>query len=231
MSTGAVVALVLGCVLGVLVLAVVAVSVLGTDAEPTASELGNSDITEERSGTSTPAPDVPEGFELMEGDGVAMATPAGWELIDAADVAMGGEQFSQAFPDAPPEMVEQGMNMFEQGAVLVAFDFSDPAFASNVNVIKIPGEAPLGLIKDQAAQQLATLGGEVIETGRVDVAIGEALRIEYTLDVASPDGSSVPARGVQFYVPAGGSTYIVTVTMGSGSAALADQLIETFQVR
>jgi hypothetical protein len=234
MSAGAIVALVLGCVVGVLVLAGVAVAVLGTESESKLAEvedsIGDSDGDGGEPGATLPAADVPEGFELADGDGVVMATPAGWELIDAADVAMGSDELAQAFPDAPQEMVEQGMNVFEQGAVLVAFDFSGGDFASNVNVIEIPGEVPLTAIEGQAVQQLGTLGGEVVESGIVDVAAGEALRIVYTLAVAAPDGSSVPARGVQFYVPVDGSTYIITVSTGADGAGLADQMIETFRV-
>jgi len=235
MSAGAIVALVIGGVVALLVLSVVAISVLGTEAESSFSEVGGSVGGSDRSDegdsdTTTPRPDAPEGFALVEGDGVVMAIPAGWELIDAADAAMGSDEFTRAFPDAPPEMVEQGMNVFEQGAVLVAFDLSGGEFASNVNVIKIPGEAPLGLIEDQATQQLAAIGGEVVESGIVDVAIGEALRVEYTLAVAAPDGSSTPAQGVQFYVPSSGSTYIVTVSTDAETAGVADEMIETFRV-
>jgi hypothetical protein len=229
MSAGAIVAIVIGCVVGVLVLAGVAVAILGTEAEETFSDVGSS-IDGSEDGGTPPAADVPEGFTLADGDGVAMATPVGWEVIDAADASMGAEQFSDLFPDAPPEMVEQGLNVFEQGAVLVAFDFGASDFSSNVNVIKVPGEAPLGVVEGQAEQQLGTLGAEVVDSGVVDVALGEALRIEYTIAVAAPDGSSVTAEGVQYYLPHDGSTYIVTVSSGAGAAGIADQMIETFRV-
>jgi len=126
--------------------------------------------------------------------------------------------------------VEQGLGLFENGAVLVAFDFSGEQFADNVNVVEIPGEAPLEEIEGPATQQLSSLGGEVLDSGIVDVGPGEALRIEYTLAVALPDGSSVPAEGVQYYIPIDGSTYIVTVSTGSAVADLADVMIETFSV-
>jgi len=48
--------------------------------------------------------------------------------------------------------------------------------------------------------------------------------------VALPDGSSVPAEGVQYYIPIDGRTYIVTVSTGSGAADLADVMIDTFSV-
>jgi hypothetical protein len=114
--------------------------------------------------------------------------------------------------------------------VLVAFDLSgQDAFASNVNVVDVPGEAPLRAIEGQAASQLTSLGGEVLDSGIVELPVGEALRIEYTLEVALPDGSTFPAEGVQFYVPVDGRTFIITVSAGEGAAALADEMIATFE--
>ncbi len=191
------------------------------------------DTTEDDDGSDTTVADpddLPEGFALLEGDGVSIAAPEGWELVDAEDMALGDEEFSNAFPDAPEGLVEQGLGLFENGAVLVAFDFGGTAFADNVNVVEIPGEAPLDDIEEPAAQQLSSLGGEVLDSGVVDVAAGEALRIEYTLEVALPDGSAVPAEGVQFYIPVDGSTFIVTVSSASGAADLGDVMIETFSV-
>jgi hypothetical protein len=237
MSTGAIVAQVIGCVVGALVLLGVVGSVVGTDSDSSSSsdatEIGGSDDDGSTDGadTTVSGADVPEGFELVDGDGVVMAAPAGWQVIDAADAAMGSEEFAELFPDAPPGMVEQGLNMFEQGAVLVAFDLGADEFASNVNVLKLDGEAPLGAIEGQAEQQLGTLGGEVLDTDVVEVALGEALRIVYTIAVAAPDGSSVNAAGVQYYLPHDGSTYIITVSTGDDAARVADVMIETFRVQ
>ena len=86
------------------------------------------------------------------------------------------------------------------------------------------------MVEGQAEQQLGTLGGEIVDSGVVDVALGEALRIEYTIAMAAPGGSSVTAEGVQYYLPHDGSTYIITVSSGEGVAGLADQMIDTFRV-
>jgi hypothetical protein len=145
-------------------------------------------------------------------------------------MTMNREEFAEAFPDAPAGMLEQGVNVFEQGAVLVAFDLSGAAFASNLNIIDVPGEAPLAGIEAEAAAQLESLGGQVLDIGIVDIASGEALRIEYTLAVSLPDGSTQPAAGVQLYVPLDGRTYIITVTTADDAARLADQMIPTFRV-
>jgi hypothetical protein len=211
LSTGAIVALVIACVVGVLGILVAIGLLVGSDDDD-----------------STVAPaEVPAGFVTVEGDGVSIGTPERWEVIDAADLAMGTEEFAEAFPDAPTGMIEQGLDAVEQGAVLVAFDFSDSAFAQNVNILEVPAEASLAQVGDDAEQQLALLGGEVLASERVELPLGEAARIAYTFPIALQDGTSTPVEGVQYYVPVDGRTYIVTVTAG---ADLADQMIETFRV-
>jgi hypothetical protein len=229
MSSGGKMALAITGMVGVALLAVAAIFFLGQeDDEDDASGSTGSTTTTTSSGSGD---DLPAGFALLEGDGVSIAAPEGWEHLDAEDLAMDSEEFAAAYPDAPEGMVEQGINVFEQGAVLVAFDLSGrEAFASNVTIIDVPGEAPLGAIEGQASSELGTLGGEVLDSGLVDLPAGEALRIDYTLEVALPDGSAFPAEGVQLYVPLAGRTYIITVSAGEGAAALADEMIATFRV-
>ena len=230
-SSGNKVPLIIAGVVGVFVLLALGLVLLsGGDDDDEDSTTTTVEDTETTRDEGSDAGDVPDGYAMLEGDGVSLAAPEGWELVAAEDLALGGDDFSNAFPDAPEGMVEQGLGLFENGAVLVAFDFSGEQFADNVNVVEIPGEAPLDEIEGPATQQLSSLGGEVVDSGTVEVASGEALRIEYTLAVALPDGSSVPAEGVQYYMPIDGNTYIVTVSAGSGAADLADAMIETFSV-
>ena len=46
------------------------------------------------------------------------------------------------------------------------------------------------------------------------IPVGEAVRVEYTLDVASPTAAPIPAEGVQYYVAIDGRTYVITVSSG-----------------
>jgi hypothetical protein len=234
MSTGAKVAIgVVGGLVALVVLAVVAIALLGEEAEPSfertgeVTDGGDGDRGDGGDGGGDAAATVPEGYHLVEGDGVSIAVPESWDEIAPEDFAMTDEEFRQAFPNAPQDMLQQGGQFFEQGAVLVAFDTTSE-FASNVNVIDIPGEAPLGLVEGQAESELSTLGAELHETGRVDLPIGEALRVEFTLDVATPGGGSVAARGVQFYAPVDGRTYIITIST-TDEGELADRMIDTFR--
>jgi hypothetical protein len=103
-------------------------------------------------------------------------------------------------------------------------------YPSNVNILDIPGEAPLGLVESQAKSQIESLDGELVDSGRVDLPVGEALRMEYGLGVALPDGSTLPSKGVQYYIPLDGRTYIVTISSARDVADLADAMAETFRV-
>lgn len=213
MSSGAIVALVIACVIGALGLLAVIGIVVGSGNDSTVSR-----------------PDTPDGFTRLEGDGVSIAAPDSWQILDAKDASMTSDELGEAFPDAAPEVIEQGSSVLEQGAVLVAYDFSGGEFASNINILSIAGEAPLSDIERGAADEFGSLGGDVVDSGVVDLPVGDALRLEYTLPVALPDGSSQPTSGVQHYVPIDGRTYIITVSTGGDAAELADVMIDTFRV-
>jgi hypothetical protein len=234
MSRGGKVALVVGGIVGVIVLLAVAVNVLGQEStttfEKTADQIGSSDLTDEGTDATVAEVVVPEGFTVVEGDGVSIAVPSDWTLLDAEDMSLTSDDMAMAFPAAPPAMLQQGLDMFAKGAVLVAFDFSSDSFASNVNVIALPGEAPLSMLESQAEQQFEALGVDVVDSSSVPMTIGEVLRIEYTFDLTLPDGSSHPGGGVQYYVPVGGHTYIVTVSSGASVGSLADAMIDTLRI-
>jgi hypothetical protein len=221
LSSGAITALVIGCVVGVVLLVVVAAAFLGTDSDSDSGSTAPADVA--------PA-DAPEGYELAEGDGASIAVPAGWTVLDAEDVSMTPEELEEAFPDAPPEVVEQEAAMFEKGAVLVAFDFTDDAFSSNVNILRFPGEEDLDVLGEQAEREIGSLGGEIVSNTLVELPVGPATRVQYEADVSLPDGSTLPVRGVQHYVPVGGYTYVVTITSDDDLDTLSDQMMATFRV-
>jgi hypothetical protein len=234
-SSGTKAGIIAASVIGAFVLLIAGVTLLGEESTSRFSSVGSaidesSDDREDPDGTGGEPADAPDGFEIVDGDGVSIAAPEEWTVLDAGDLGMTSDEFLDAFPDAPPEMVEQGADMFAQGAVLVAFDFTNASFASNVNILDVPGEAPLGIVSEQAEQQIDALGGDVLDSGNVTVPVGEVARIEYTLEVSLPDGSTMPTGGVQFYVPFDGRTYIITVSGVDHVAELADQMIETFRV-
>ena len=244
MSTGAKVAIAVGGgIVALIVLSVIALQFLGEETTRSFQSTGTAIDEADSDGTdaggtddggdgATPvAPaDLPDGYAVIQGDGVSIATPDHWEEVAPEDFAMSDEDFAAAFPDAPEGMIEQGTAFFDKGAVLVAFDFTRADFSSNVNVIDAPGEVPMGILEAQIETQIESLGGTLASLSRVDLPVGEAVRVEYSLDVALPDGSSTQAQGVQFYVPLDGRTYVITVTSDEDVSAMADQMIETFRV-
>ena len=234
MPTGAKVALaVVGGFVALIVISILAIALLGEESESrfesTGTAIGGDGDDDEDGGGVAPA-EVPEGYVLIEGDGVSIAAPDGWEEIAPEDFAMTQEEFEAAFPDAPPELIEQASGAFDQGATLLAFDMENPDFSSNVNIASFPGEAPLSLIETQAEKQLDALGGEVVSSDRVSLPAGDAVRVEYTLDVAAPDGSAVTANGVQFYVPADGRTHVITISGLDDVVTISDTMVDTFRV-
>ena len=235
MSTGVKVTVaVVGVLAGLALLGVLALVTLGEESGSTSSQTGTAidpgaEEPDEGAGDEVASADVPDGYALIEGDGVSIAVPEGWEEVPSEDFAMSPEEFRTAFPDAPEGMFEQGSAFVEQGAVLVAFEVTS-GFASNVNIIAAPGEAPLGVVESQVEAQLGTLGAEIGSIERVELPTGEALRVAYTLDVAAPDGSTVPASGVQLYVPRDGSTFIITVSTGGEADEIAGVAGDTFRV-
>ncbi|MFL6204691.1 MAG: hypothetical protein ACJ739_05020 [Acidimicrobiales bacterium] len=232
MSTGAKVAIgVVGGFVALIVLSILAIALLGDEAETKFERTGSAiDEGDSSEGTTAPKPvDLPDGYALIEGDGVSIAAPDDWKEVDPDDFGMTPEEFEAAFPDAPEGFVDQAMSAFQQGASLVAFDVDDQ-LGANVNIASFPGEAPLSLVEQQAKSQLESLGGTVSRSERVNVPAGEAHRIDYTLDVSGPGGSSVSVAGVQFYVVADGRTHVVTITTPENPGDLVDTMIDTFRV-
>jgi hypothetical protein len=235
MSTGAKVAIaVVGGVVGLIVLSIAAIALLGDEAETsfqrTGSAIDSGDDADSTDGGSPVEPvDVPDGYAVIEGDGVSIAAPDDWQEVDPDDFQMTPEEFEKAFPDAPPGFVDQATAAFQQGAALVAFDVDDQ-LGANVNIASFPGEVPLSLVESQAKSQLESLGGTVDSSKRVTVPAGEAHRIDYTIDVSGPGGSSVAVSGVQFYVVADGHTHVVTITLPEDPGDLVDTMIDTFRI-
>lgn len=230
MPAGAIVALVVACVVGLLGLLVVVGLVVGSEDDSSTGSAGVGDPPDEGPPPDSEPRDVPEGFTLLEGDGVSIAAPDTWGVVGADAIEMSREELAKAFPDADPALVDQMSSALGKGAVLVAYDFSGGEFASNVNITRFPGEAPLSAMEAEAAGELASLGGEVIATDIVDAAVGEVLEIEFTIPMVLPGGSSQQVDAVQLWVPVDGYTYIITVATDEGVGALADVMIDTFRV-
>jgi hypothetical protein len=205
---------------------------LGSDADSSSDTNSSSDTSSESPETTdgeAAAVDLPAGYHLVEGDGVSIGVPEGWEGISPEDAALSEEEFAQAFPDLSDEMLERGAAAVNQGSVLVAFDVESGSL-DNVNIIEIPTRIELSSMEQQAETELAALGAEVDSIEEAPVPAGDALRAEYTVDVALPDGGSVATHGVQYYVVTEDRTYVVTFSSATDVGDVATTMMETFRV-
>jgi hypothetical protein len=159
--------------------------------------------------------EVPAGFIpfVSEEEGFAMALPETWEEFDLSDpdAIAALDDFAANNPAFGP-VLDQAEQMLASGGVLFAFDPSQVEFAPNVNVLSFPGEAPIDELEQSVEGQLEPLGATNITTQIVDTDWGEGLVVEYDITITGPDGSPVDAHGIQFQLPASGSTWAVTMT-------------------
>ena len=210
-------------VVGLLVVAGLVVLLVGNDDDP------SSESSETTTGEDDTAVDLPAGYHVVEGDGVSIGVPEGWEGMSPEDAGLSEEEFEQAFPEASEEMLERGVAAVDQGSVLVAFDVAS-ASSDNVNIIEIPTRVELSVMEQQAETELDALGADIESIEAASIPAGDALRADYTLDVTLPDGGTVPTQGVQYYVVTDERAYVVTFSSASEIGELATTMIDTFRV-
>ena len=119
----------------------------------------------------------------------SIAAPDSWAAVDPDDFGLTAEEFAQLFPDLEPEMIDQMVAGLAQGAILVAYDMVERPVERQHPAH--PGGGTLEVLEVEVPRQLAALGAEGVESAVVDTAAGEALRIEYSLDVALPGQADV----------------------------------------
>lgn len=214
----------------------------GTDEEAadeatTTTEAGEADesTTTAEEGDGELGIDVPDGFVAVvnEDEGFAIALPDEWEEFDLSDPAV--QDALDEFGENNPEMgdvIDAAGGIIASGGMLFALDPTRIAFAPNVNIIKSPGEANPLVLESVVPGQLEAIGARNISTDIVDLPAGEALAMEYDLTVNRPDGSPLDVHGVQFQVPAAGSTWAVAFSTDDigRDGDLVDQMIESFTV-
>jgi hypothetical protein len=200
-----------------------------TEAETTTttSEAETTTTTE-----ATPDVDVPDGFQLAEGDGILVAVPSSWLAIDLADGEFEAllDEAVAANPDLDGVLDEQVRAIAAQGAVFFAIEVGDAEFATNANIIKVPGAIPddASELDGVARQGIAQFGGDVQDVSTVDLPAGEALRVTYDATLADGAGGTIEFSGVQFYVLADAG-YVITVSFPVGAdTSVADVIAETF---
>jgi hypothetical protein len=207
-----------------------------TTTTTTAADRSRTATTTEATTTTEaqrPEVEVPEGWQLIEGDGVLMGVPESWTALDLeeGDLEELLDEIIEANPDLDSALTGQVRGLIGRGAVLFAVDFGLTDYADNANVIRVPGRAPSdpAMLESTATAGIGMLGGEVIGTRTVSLPAGEALRVEYEVPFGMPDGTSIDVRGVQHYILADAS-YVLTVSQSTPDVGdLADQIADTFR--
>jgi hypothetical protein len=206
-----------------------------TTAERTTTTTDGSDGSTTATTTEAEPPEVelPDGWQLVEGDGVLMGVPSSWTVLDLeeGDLEELLDEIIEANPDLDSALTGQVRGLLGRGALLFAVDFGPEGYADNVNVIRVPGRAPSdpSMLESTATAGIGMLGGEVTGTRTVSLPAGDALRVEYEVPFGMPDGSSIDIHGVQHYILADAS-YVLTVSQTSPDVGdLADQIAESFR--
>jgi len=177
----------------------------------------------------TPAPSqATTGRIVVVGQGFAVVLPDGWNSlpVDAA----GLQAYISSLPaDSDLRTILEGQaSTIQQAVKFWAFDVrpEDAAggFARNMNVIVQP---PLGIdlstIEAAAKASLESVDAirKPIKSSIVTLPSGEALRLDYILDVTPAAGSPVAVAGTQYYIQLPKATLIVSFSTDEGSAKAA----------
>ena len=228
------------------VVAVIAVAIVGfvvvsggdddeqADDPPVATEPEGEETTTTADDGGDPG-DAPEGFVVFASpeEGFTILLPDEWREFDLADPAV--QQQLDDFIGENPRMgraLSSAQDIIDAGGVLLAIDPVRTPFGPNINMIKSPGETNLEFLESTVANQLEPIGATNITTDIVEVPAGEALAIEYDLPLNLPEGGSIDVHGMQFQLPAAGSTWAITMTTDDidRDRAQFEQMIDSFTV-
>jgi hypothetical protein len=185
------------------------------------------------SASAAPGPSLATSGRIVDAaNGYALTLPEGWQRIDLTDQDI--DQVLDAgvgamSPEAAELLRTQVRTMAASGIKMFAIDQNGitPEFVTNANVLVIPtGGVSLDLIEPTVVSQLETtlpdIDGE-IETERVTLPAGEALRISYVLGL-SPNGSDVDVAIHQFLVVGDTNGVYLTVSGPPGDELADDAL-------
>ena len=187
-------------------------------------------------GAATPATGAagPQTGRIEVADkGFALTLPDGWQSLPLDPAAL--QSVVQSWPegsDMRTVMEGQMGSAALQAMALWAFDFSPEAtadgVADNLNIMAQPAiKMDLSLVDSMVKAQLGAIEGiGNIESKVVTLPAGDALRLDYTLDVPDATGATTTVAATQFYLPLASTTLIITFTAGSGDV---DTIVESIE--
>ncbi|MGV3759486.1 MAG: hypothetical protein ACO1PW_08085 [Actinomycetota bacterium] len=172
---------------------------------------------------------LPDGWQVIEGEGVAIAVPGDWIDVPLEELEMGSEDFRELMPDADEALINQAAQVVQQGGVLLSFGPPVDDFTDNLNILELPVSAELDELEREAELGMQAMNADLLSLDRVELPVGEAVRVRYSAEFQSPDGPFT-VEGVQFYVPLEGVTYVLTVSTSTDPDAIADDMATSFEV-
>ena len=158
------------------------------------------------------------GHIVVAEHGFALTLPDGWESlpVDAAKL----KAFIAALPAGSQlrSVLEgQAASTIQQAIAFWAFDVrpehAATGFARNINIIvQPPTTMDLATIQAAARASLEALAAirKPVKSSIVKLPAGEALKLEYVVDVATAGAKSTSVAGTQYYIQLPKSTLIVS---------------------
>jgi hypothetical protein len=207
-----------------------ATATAATVASPTPAATPAATSTPAASTTPTAAASAATtGHIIVEGQGFGITLPDGWKSIPVDQAGLAG--YIATLPaDSQLRAILEGQSgaAAQQTIKFWAFD-TRPAdlasgFARNLNVIVQPASnLSMAVVESAAKASLEAVDAirKPVATKIVTLPVGQALRIDYVLDVAATDGSSKAVSGTQYYVQLPTATLIVSLSVDEASAAAA----------
>ncbi len=160
------------------------------------------------------------GRIVVDGEDLAVRLPKGWRTLALSESDV--EQVVDALPDGvvPATLKDQLPALIAAGLKLWAFDTRRADLGDNVNVVGQPVSVPYAFMKTVAESAIAQYPSVSHVTYRDTTIDGEpALRVGYTILLATGDGRSFKGAGTQLYIPRAGRLLVVTITTRAGHSA------------
>lgn len=192
----------------------------GAAATPAGSPVG--------SGASQPVVSV--------GQPVSMTLLANWRKVELTDAGI--RAVVGTLGASNPQLSTTLNQLLTSGGYLrlslYALGYDGERYLGNLNIAETPlPSADLAALGPLLEAQLRSLGAKDVSTATVTLPAGSALRLNYTLAVASGT-TTVPVTGRLFVFAQNGVSYNVTFTCGGPDPGpclgQADQMIQTFRI-
>jgi hypothetical protein len=170
------------------------------------------------------------------GQPVSMTLPASWRKVELTDAGL--RAVIRTLGASNPRLSTTLNQLLTSGAYLrlslYALGYDGERYIGNANIAETPlPSADLAALGPLLEAQLRSLGAKDVSTTTVTLPAGSALRLSYTLAVASGT-TTVPVTGRLFVFAQNGLTYNVTFTCGGPDPGLClgqvDQMIQTFRI-